>query len=665
MRRAVIALLAPSLASAQWSSWGKCSEKTGNLMSEQVDAKELDLDDHKKTHQIVTVSTETGLLEVNNEALLWQELEQETDPINLIVVYGESRGGTSTLASMIGCSISPSEATPFFAFDEPRESLPKTEGIWASDVLTRTHGGVTKKFVVIDLMNICQTGVCFYAGLTPRVREDAVAKIISMFSELASVFIYNAKGGVDSDKLTLAFSTTRSALIPGPAPAIGSRNSPFLYVVSRVPPNQIQDDTDQTNIKWNEAFYTIEAQTTQNAIKTLLEENFEEHTNGLRLIINPVPRLTEAGTHMSWDGNVPYLNEENSASTGPCGRFNEMITERWECTREDNPSPPQLYRYMVERMVNDIHDQTRPREISLQQDGTEVHEKITGFRLKGIMEASVTEINTAGPVPDNQLWKVIMLERCEKDMEGLVNRTLGSNGGILQLIKEERVITEAEMEQSPTPSAREFGWSALKSKMATFWNHAYENDWPTRRNKFFTDSPLLEAVRGTCEGRGFELAAYYLQEYERYDLEAENLVIEAQNDGLEAENARLAIQLDAALGKLNEMWWDENLYYIIALGVCGVILLCLLLAISAQICMTATSCLACCQDLQTTDHDHRAVFLNAEGGARPKNNGPVVRTGGPVQVSQAMQGPSEAELIGRIEELEVVLQQVRMAKGAP
>merc|ERR1740123_527092 len=138
---------------------------------------------------------------------------------------------------------------------------------------------------------------------------------------------------------------------------------------------------------------------------------------------NPLPEMNSdisGYKNLQWTGRDPYTLEQGAA----CRAYKQMNDESVQCTVDGKPSSPSTYKVMVDTLAETIHSHAPVREVTW---GEKTPSSLTGHRLKAFLEAGVVEINKAGPVPDNELWRLIAEERCMADLNAKVESYFGGH----------------------------------------------------------------------------------------------------------------------------------------------------------------------------------------------------------------------------------------------
>lgn len=704
-----------------WGGWGECQDKALLAEKEVVQFTSeanrrlkagdvIDAAAFQEAHQVVRLNNFTGKLEVNHEALLWNQLESLTDEIHIVVVYADKGAGSSLMASMLGCAMNngDEDTTTEFPSQRVTDGLnPHTLGLWASTPIKFKPAGSTepeKTYVIMDMQGMSHTQALI-PGLTKKVLNDASIKMNAMLSEVASEFIYldrkteRKTTSVDYAKFGLAMKTTRESLVRAGKDFesdedqkvnIRSTDHPGIMFVTRENKFIDEDEVIDADLKYVEAKWDLK--TTKNwkdsftepGLKKVMTESFKNHTltnaegteEKVPWLLHPLANVEhnfkngDTNLPFSWVLNsFPFRNVEVARKQGDsCRQYKEMKDTNFQCTvdagdSKQQPSTPVTYRVLLDGLAKEIYDHAPNRMVTYAATDPQ---PLTGTRTKAFLEASVVEINKAGPVRDNELWRLIMEDRCFKDYKnrvvthyrqspGLYNDVTSQLNGITATINAEvaklraKEIEVGQMTWKP---------KAIASKNASFinsWSQA-ANSYQILEDNFFLENALLQTVRESCKEKG-------IKAFTLLDVQAKRNFVRMALLGEEAENRELEAQIDILKAEVNRLWWEANLPYIIAGALVGLIALYFLMNMFGQVCQTCKACASCCGDLSTTDHEHKIIHQHiAADGTEMK--GPPRSTAAPLipgvavaPFAQAM-GGADPELQQRIEELEAVVMQL-------
>jgi len=685
----------------------------------------------QEAHQIVRLNNYTGKLEVNHNAALWNELETTPEEIHIVVVYGVQQDGSSLLASMLGCAMTDGDEdkTTEFPSAKGKDDVgdaalnPHTLGLWASDPVKfkpADSAGPEKTYVIMDVQGMKHT-TALIPGLTKKVLNDASVKMNAMLSEIASEFIYigNKRAeAIDEGQMAdfgLAMKTTRESLVRAGKDFesdedqkvnIRSTDHPGLIFVTRE--NTFvgaalggSNDVVDADLKYLESAWDKRTVTQHNTgfgsdaggkgLKAVMEANFKNHSltvdgaqEEVPWLFHPLARVDhgfkagDAHRPFLWPLNsYPFRRSTDERKQGDACRHYKLMKDdtnlQCQISAGDGakqPSTPTTYRVLVDGLAKEIYDHAPNRKVTY---GSELElaepQPLTGTRTKAFLEASVTEINKAGPVRDNELWRLIMEDRCFKDYANFIKDHYTNSPGLYNsMINQQNEITatingEVERLRNKEIEIKDMTWKPVEiaAKNLTFistWTQAVTS-YPTLEDNFFSSNVLLQTVRESCKEKGVKFLK--LQ-----DQKAKRIFTSMALLGEEAENRELEAQIDVLKAEVNRLWWAANMPYIIAFTMIGLIAVYMLMNMFGQVCQTCKACASCCGDLQTTDHEHKIIHQHIAADGTEMNGPPPVRSRAAplipgVAVAPAamgMPGGADPALQQRIEELEAVVLQL-------
>jgi len=715
-RAAVAASFALTAGGQSWKGWGTCqnqelaekevlqeADRRLNTPGEVIQPAEF-----KEAHQIVRISNFTGKFEVNENAKLWNQLEQIDEEIHIVVVFGVKSAGTSLVASMLGCAFNNGdEATTEFpsARTKSIEGQDRhTVGLWASDPFKFKPEGETgpeKTYVIMDVMGLKHSDP-LVPGLSTKVIKDAAVKMNAMLSEIASEFVYVSpvdRGTLNDESyndLGLAMKTTRESLVRASEDFesdedqkvnIRSTDHPGLIMATREKVWGANEEVVDENLAYLEAKWDGHSVTKNKGdygtTKTVLTANFKNHTlnvNGQEELVpwiyHPLARVqhkfTNGDTYLPFDWDVnsyPFRRNDAQRTQGDsCRQYKAMRDDtNYQCQESvdqaSQPSGPTTYRVLLDHLAKEIYDHAPNREVTW---GEAQPQPLTGSRTKGFLVASVEEINKAGPVRDNELWRLIMEDRCFKDYKTYIEDYYLNRPGLFNdMTNRLNTITatitqEVSQVDSKQLKLEEMTWNPekLAERNLTFistWDQAHRS-YPDIENTFFLENVLLQTVRDRCRLKGVTALRLIDQKARRIFSRMALLGEEAENRILEAEVRKLQAEV-------NRLWWQANMPYIIAFTMIGLIVIYMLMNMFGQVCQTCKACAMCCGDLSTTDHEHKIIHVThgpdgteMAGGARPTAAPLIGGVAAPAAV--VMPGGADPALQQRIEELEAVVLQL-------
>lgn len=575
---------------------------------------------YQSRHQIIGINLTTGHLNVNQEARLWNLLKDTNEEVHFVVVYGAQNHGKSTLASMLTCGLT--EGNDFagsMLFEAKKDGGDvTTEGVWASDPIVYD----SRKYVVVEIQAVSLPNR--WRGLSARQVNDLTTKMVALFSEVASQFLYvNDREAStltidDYRRLTNAFKTFRADLVRiDPADQIPeqdrelnirSTNHPSMLMIPRGQVVDVVDVVNDTNLKYADSNKTKQDQrvisVTTEELRTLMAQNFEAFTTATQeqifFRIFPVMEIDE------WKSRTPWAFKAGAH----CNVYKDMAAEglgRCRDSDTNSPSKPVTYRMMIEEIIKQFHDHSQTRKITF--NGAVEPSALTGRRAQGLLEASVMEINNAGSLPDTELWRVVMQERCGGDLSDWTDRTRGRGkednvDGTLRHLDDQLVTLRAEI-----GSLTEAQIADRQSMLTSTWSIA-SGSWEEDANTWFDNHPLMRTVRDKCMQVGQKRMEFLNAQAETALANIANVVLEKRVDVLEEENRQLAAAKEALEKELALANLQNNAYQYGIYAVAGIIVLIAFSQFFGGAGGICTACCVCSKDIRTRDHDQKIVVID-------------------------------------------------------
>jgi len=395
------------------------------------------------------------------------------------------------------------------------------------------------------------------------------------------------------------------------------------------------------------------------ATRDVLEKNYKSHTltvdakeETVPWIYHPLARVqhkfSNGDTYLPFDwpdNTYPFRRSDAQRKQGDsCNQYRSMKDDtNYQCKipvdGKSQPSGPRTYRVLLDHLAKEIYEHAPNRKVTW-ADADEP-KTLTGSRTKGFLVASVEEINKAGPVRDNELWRLIMEDRCFKDYKKEVENVYLTRPGMFNDMTDElntitaTIAQEVSRVESKQLKLEEMTWTPKKlaeknSTFITTWETAHRS-YPDVEEKFFLENELLQTVREECKVKGITALRLIDQKARRIFSRMALLGEEAENRLLEAEVRKLQAEV-------NRLWWQA-------------------------VCQTCKACAMCCGDLSTTDHEHKIIHVKQgpggtemAGGVRPAAAPLIGGVAAPAPV--LMPGQADPALQQRIEELEAVVLQL-------
>jgi len=671
-----------------WTTWAACSENdpTPPPSFESLPP----ILDYEARWQILTVNAENGKLELGRGDF-WTDIAKLEDPLKLIMTFGGSQKGKSVVASMLGCEMNPDDPMQFPTYRGDKDAdadRGETQGVWASKPFS-IAGDETAKYMLLDMQSLEKLAEYQQRRDGPtlnyRRKEDELLKILALMSEVVSTFLYAVGDSAtiaDWNLLGTAMGETRRNLVLNSkdgekdeegkevnraAPQdtevnLKSHNKPALIFVPRqtdanaeaVMSDEFKVDTAKLYAQAKSQKDILSADTQGTWL--LIERGFKLIKNGdndIPFAISPVQDITESSAdngEFSW-GVLPAYDSSSKGTA--CSKYARMASARWKCkvligtgqNQIQHPSNPTTYRLLIQYMTNLIKTEAPVRMLSWKGQLDPV--RLTGARMKAVLQNGIDEMNLIGPLPRVELWRKIMQDRCKTEVVEYLDYTHGEKSGTYKNKTSSGILFQVQqglnsMPEIGTIQEMKDRWAELQNK----WDMKSEPD--DHIALFFTDHPLLQAVQTDCTTEGNEHVVLLEEMWQSRVFEWTAILANRERQ-IAQERLRKALEED---------WWTEfwNEYqlYILAGSLVGLIALMILMRIWRGVNSTCRVCASCCGDWGDTTTTTKIITTH-EGKTTAHRtrvqHGPAVPFAAAVSAVGVTSGPSSADPAERLEKL--------------
>lgn len=688
-----------ALAAEDWKTWASCDDNAANKDLERPPPSFPALPallSYESRFQIMTINAETGLIEVGRGDF-WADIETVTEPIKLIMTFGESRKGKSVVASMLGCNMSADNAMQFPTFRSDADSTRvETQGIWASKPFS-IPGDDSAKYMILDMASLNNQKVYQQqeggSTLSSLRKEDELLKMLALMSEVVSTFVYTIVGEASTSEwntLGTAIGETRRNMVlnsreddnGGPQQDkevdLKSHNKPALIFVRRQDVGGIKKALKADAFEVDTAALHTQAKEQMDSLIgdvangggtwTLLERGFKMITNGLQgeipFVYSTLPDIdeqTDDNSDFRW-GTRAYGHTVGEA----CDKFERMHSDRWKCQVSDpnkvpdpdaRPSAPSTYGLLTEYLTNLIVGEAPVRRVSWK--GQQYPTDLTGARMKEVLETGVAEMNTIGPLPRTELWRKIMEDRCKSEVVEYLDFTFGDRSGSYKNEEKTGILKQIQdglkrLSDGAVPTVVEMkaSWAGLQK----LWEQ--KTEFEDHIAGFFVQHVLLQAVQQECTGESTEHQTLLEEKFDSQVFEWTSILANKERQ-IAQERLREALKTDWW-----EDFWNEYKLYIMCAAFVGLILLVILMRIWRGINSTCRVCASCCGDWGDTTtttkiittHDGKTTAHTTRmehGPAVPFASAMAVSAGGVTSGSSSGDPAERLEKLGKtIKELQ-------------
>jgi len=521
-----------------------------------------------------------------------------SEPVYPLVMFGKYKSGKSTLATMISCKMADSPVHfPSHRIQQGVEHCDKrTMGLWVSPPF-RSHD---KTFVLLDMEGLGDT-------CSSKIRRHALVKMIAMLTEVAAVFLQTTKKGLDDKDLEIigtALKDTREHLITASeisqsdVPSVRSRNHAALILVTPVSESEIKETSEEK--QWKQARDKFkQLSLVDKDFQRLLIENFDQaedqpvevdgRSHGVPWAFQYLPEMrAQVDGKKQHDLTYDWVDHEPFQGGKGCEVLENMSSEKWDGTIVP------YYRTKIEELSGTIMARAVKREVIW---GNGRGRPLTGPDLWDFLNIGVQEMNSIGPLPDDEMWRLIMGGGCEQKCREVVDKILGQEAGVLLEVKE--ILEKAQ-------------GNDVSGIIEQKWSRAFD----TAKNHL---EPLYHesftAVRDSCKKSTKEYMETFVQEKDKY-------LVQAKLSKSEADLQRTITELDS------KVWEQNKFFYTIGLVATAIIAL-VLMRMWSQVNMTCREFYNCCGGLftfkrQTESYARRREDGEVEMGRRVVTEGPAV-----------------------------------------
>merc|ERR1719203_2217579 len=278
--------------------------------------------------------------------------------------------------------------------------------------------------------------------------------------------------------------------------------------------------------------------------------------NNYPFIYSPLTavRVETFGRKFRWDFEPAYRFETGAA----CKKFEDMY-DNTKCKEQRDfvpmPNAVPTYRMLIENLVKNI-EKHAPERI-LAEDGKTDSSAFTlnGVRMKDFMIQGIKEMNRVGPLPQTELWRRIMQDRCAADLRDYLDFTYGERKGEVD-DKESTGLLLTISEGLEVMRSGRIDWDDLAPKwleLEKTWKDADLSQ--TTLDDWFTGKVLMKAVQPSCNKTGVMHMNFLLEVFGR--LETEWTVIQERIALHKAQQ-----KIDALNRELDDLknkgWFEEN-----------------------------------------------------------------------------------------------------------
>eukprot|EP00419_Tripos_fusus_P053924 CAMPEP_0172810276 /NCGR_PEP_ID=MMETSP1075-20121228/8697_1 /TAXON_ID=2916 /ORGANISM="Ceratium fusus, Strain PA161109" /LENGTH=646 /DNA_ID=CAMNT_0013649559 /DNA_START=60 /DNA_END=1997 /DNA_ORIENTATION=+ len=456
-----------------------------------------------------------------------------SEPVYPLVLFGKFKTGKSTLATMISCTMSksPVHFPSHQIHSQGTENCDKrTMGLWVSPPFRFND----KTFVMLDMEGLDDT-------CSSKIRRHALVKIIAMLTEVAAVFLQTTKKPWDvrdQEIIGIALKDTREHLISASevstsdVPSVRSKNHAALIIVKPVSEKEIKDSSEEKHQRKDAKDSFDHMGDVDRDFQRLLVQNFDQaedqsvevdgRSRGMPWAFQYLPEMRaqvdgkgQADKTYDWMDHKPFESGEG------CEYLEKMSEEKWAGTIVP------LYGTKLEELSSKIVARAVKREVTW---GNGRGSALTGPILWDVLEYGVQEMNNVGPLPDDEMWRLIMGGGCEKKCKGVVDSKLGPEEGVLKWINE---LLDRAKDDDVT--------DAITLK----WDRAFDETKGVLEPLYHES---FTAVRDSCKKTTEEYMQTLVQE-------KENVFVKAKLSKSEADLVRTQKELENAIFEQNKFFY--------------------------------------------------------------------------------------------------------------
>lgn len=244
--------------------------------------------------------------------------------------------------------------------------------------------------------------------------------------------------------------------------------------------------------------------------------------------------------------------------------------------------------------------------------GQETPVPLTGKRLQELLSVGIAEMNAIGPLPQTELWRRIMQDRCRGELWEWLDFTYGESSGLYLEEQTSGLLKQVDngldnIRKNPPATLPEYAtrWKGLRA----LWTDA--KPMTEGMIAWFGKHPLLQSVQTTCLAAGEVRATLINQTWDTYEEEWNVIYETKRRQDTEAELRRAQDQIRKL--KLQN-FWEKNKVYILAGSVLAMILCVVLCRIWQQVNSTCRVCAGCCGDWGDTTSTTKIITVEGSGG---------------------------------------------------
>jgi len=435
-------------------------------------------------------------------------------------------------------------------------------------------------------------------------------KIIAMLTEVAAVFLQTTKKPWDvrdQEIIGTALKDTREHLITASeisnsdVPSVRSKNHAALIIVKPVSEQEIKESSEDEHQRKDAKDNFDHLGKVDRDFQRLLVENFNQaedqtvevdgRSHGMPWVFQYLPEMrAQINGNGQADKTYDWLDHKPFEGGEGCEYLDHMSAEKWAGTIVPK------YRTKLEDLSNKIVARAVKREVTW---GNGRGSPLTGPMLWDVLDYGVQEMNSVGPLPDDEMWRLIMGGGCEKKCREIVDNKLGPESGALAEIND--LLARAKTDAIDVTGAINAKWQrafdAAKNLLESLYHESFT------------------AVRDSCKKSTEQYMQTFVNEKEKY-------FVKAKLSKSEADLLKTRKDLESQI-------WEQNKFFYTVWLVAAAIVALVVMRMWRQVNMTCREFYNCCGGLftfkrQTESYAWRREDGEVEMGRRVITEGPAV-----------------------------------------